>query len=243
MNRLHGKVALISGAAVGIGCAAASIFAAEGAKVAICDINVDKGKESEALAQAAGREYGGDARFIETDITDEQSVKAAVTACVSHFGKLDTLYNNAGGSTMKDGPVTEAPIEEFWRVITLDLFGTFLLSRHGIPAIIDAGGGSVINMASNVALMAVPGRDCYTAAKGGIASMTRSMAAEYAPYKIRVNAIAPSATRTERVAAMAARPISNAWWKGIYSVGASPSTLPTWPSISPLMSRPSPPGK
>ncbi len=107
---------------------------------------------------------------------------------------------------MKDGPVTEAPIEEFWRVITLDLFGTFLLSRHGIPAIIDAGGGSVINMASNVALMAVPGRDCYTAAKeGGIASMTRSMAAEYAPYKIRVNAIAPSATRTERVAAMAAQ--------------------------------------
>lgn len=71
MNRLHGKVALISGAAVGIGRAAASIFAAEGAKIAICDINVDKGKESKALAQAAGREYGGDARFIETDITDE----------------------------------------------------------------------------------------------------------------------------------------------------------------------------
>ena len=81
----------------------------------------------------------------------------------------------------------------------LDLFGTFLCSKIGIPEIIKAGGGSVINMSSNVALMALPGRDCYTAAKGAIASMTRSMAAEYAPYKIRVNAIAPSVTLSDRV--------------------------------------------
>jgi NAD(P)-dependent dehydrogenase (short-subunit alcohol dehydrogenase family) len=100
---------------------------------------------------------------------------------------------------MQDGPVTEAPEEEFWRVINLDLFGTFLCSKIGIPEIIKAGGGSVINMSSNVALMALPGRDCYTAAKGAIASMTRSMAAEYAPYKIRVNAIAPSVTLSDRV--------------------------------------------
>jgi NAD(P)-dependent dehydrogenase (short-subunit alcohol dehydrogenase family) len=100
---------------------------------------------------------------------------------------------------MQDGPVTEAPEEEFWRVIKLDLFGTFLCSKIGIPEIIKAGGGSVINMSSNVALMALPGRDCYTAAKGAIASMTRSMAAEYAPYKIRVNAIAPSVTLSDRV--------------------------------------------
>ena len=85
------------------------------------------------------------------------------------------------------------------RVIKLDLFGTFLCSKIGIPEIIRAGGGSVINMSSNVALMALPGRDCYTAAKGAIASMTRSMAAEYAPYKIRVNAIAPSVTLSDRV--------------------------------------------
>ena len=84
-------------------------------------------------------------------------------------------------------------------MIKLDLFGTFLCSKIGIPEIIKAGGGSVINMSSNVALMALPGRDCYTAAKGAIASMTRSMAAEYAPYKIRVNAIAPSVTLSDRV--------------------------------------------
>jgi NAD(P)-dependent dehydrogenase (short-subunit alcohol dehydrogenase family) len=94
--------------------------------------------------------------------------------------------------------VTDAPLEEFWRVIKLDLFGTFLGCRFGIPAIIRSGGGSVINMSSNVALMGIPGRDCYTAAKGAVAAMTRSMAVEFAP-KVRVNAIAPSATMTDRV--------------------------------------------
>ncbi|MBN8901867.1 MAG: SDR family oxidoreductase, partial [Rhodospirillales bacterium] len=100
--------------------------------------------------------------------------------------------------TLVDNTVVEAPIEEFWRAIKLDLFGTFLGCRFGIPALQRAGGGSVINMSSNVALMGVPGRDCYTAAKGGVASMTRSMAVEFAP-RIRVNAIAPSATMTDRV--------------------------------------------
>ena len=98
-----------------------------------------------------------------------------------------------------DNTVVEAPIEEFWRAIRLDLFGTFLGCRFGIPAIIASGGGSVINMASNVALMGIAGRDCYTAAKGGIAAITRSMAVEFAPQKVRVNAIAPSATMTDRV--------------------------------------------
>ncbi|MCC2664664.1 MAG: ped 2 [Geminicoccaceae bacterium] len=133
------------------------------------------------------------------DVTERASVEAAVALTVARFGKLDVLHNNAGGSTMRDGPVTEAPEDEFWRVIRLDLYGTFLCSKLAIPEIIRAGGGSVINMSSNVALMALPGRDCYTAAKGGIASMTRSMAVEYAPHKVRVNAIAPSVTLTERV--------------------------------------------
>jgi NAD(P)-dependent dehydrogenase (short-subunit alcohol dehydrogenase family) len=127
------------------------------------------------------------------------SVKAAVAETVARYGRLDILHNNAGGPTSQDGPVTEAPEEEFWRAIKLDLFGTFLCSKIAIPYIIKGGGGSVINMASNVALMALPGRDCYTAAKGGVASMTRSMTVEYAPHKIRVNAIAPSVTLTERV--------------------------------------------
>jgi NAD(P)-dependent dehydrogenase (short-subunit alcohol dehydrogenase family) len=126
-------------------------------------------------------------------------VESAIAETIACYGKLDILHNNAGGSTPEDGAVTEAPEEEFWRAIKLDLFGTFLCSKIAIPHIIKAGGGSVINMASNLALMAVPGRDCYTAAKGGVAAMTRSMAVEYAPHRIRVNAIAPSVTLTDRV--------------------------------------------
>ena len=199
MARLAGKVAFITGGGGGIGRATAERFAEEGAKVVIAEINSETGAAAAEAARARAAQSGGDAHFVQCDVTDRASVERAIAETVARFGKLDTLHNNAGGSTMQDGPVTEAPEEEFWRAIKLDLFGTFLCSKIGIPEIIKAGGGSVINMSSNVALMALPGRDCYTAAKGAIASMTRSMAAEYAPYKIRVNAIAPSVTLSDRV--------------------------------------------
>ncbi len=199
MGRMDGKVAFITGGGGGIGRATAERFAEEGARVAIAEINHELGEAAAESARSRGGNSGGDAIAIHCDVTDRASVEAAVAETVSRFGKLDVLHNNAGGSTIEDGPVTEAPEEEFWRVIKLDLYGTFLCSQIAIPKIIEAGGGSVINMASNVALMALPGRDCYTAAKGGIASMTRSMAVEYAPHKIRVNAIAPSVTLSDRV--------------------------------------------
>lgn len=198
MARMQGKVAIITGGGGGIGRATAIRFAQEGARVAIFDIDADSGAESARVAEDAA-DAGGNARFFTVDVTDHESVAAGVSEVVAAFGKVDTLHNNAGGSTLDDGPVTEAPDEEFWRVMKLDLYGTFLCSKYTIPRIIEAGGGSVINMSSNVALMAVPGRDCYTAAKGGIAAMTRSMAVEYAPHRIRVNAIAPSVTLSERV--------------------------------------------
>jgi NAD(P)-dependent dehydrogenase (short-subunit alcohol dehydrogenase family) len=199
MARLAGKVAFITGGGGGIGRATAERFAEEGAKVVIAEIDIGAGEAAATAARAAAGNSGGDAHFVHCDVTERGSVERAVAETIARFGKLDVLHNNAGGSTMRDGPVTEAPEDEFWRAIKLDLFGTFLCSKLAIPEIIKAGGGSVINMSSNVALMALPGRDCYTAAKGGIASMTRSMAVEYAPYKIRVNAIAPSVTLTERV--------------------------------------------
>ena len=197
--RLEGKVVFITGAGTGIGRDAAELFAGEGARVAAAEIDPASGAETAERIRSAG----GDAEWMATDVTDARSVRAAVGATVERFGRLDVIYNNAGGSTPADGPVTEAPEEEFWRVIRLDLFGTFLVCKYAIPRLIEAGGGSVINTSSNVALMAVGGRDCYTAAKGGVASMTRSMAAQYARHGIRVNAIAPGATRTSRVAAMA----------------------------------------
>jgi NAD(P)-dependent dehydrogenase (short-subunit alcohol dehydrogenase family) len=199
MARLAGKVAFITGGGGGIGRATAERFAEEGAKVVIAEIDPKSGAAAAEAARARVGNSGGDAHFVPCDVTDRASVERAIAETVARFGKLDVLHNNAGGSTMRDGPVTEAPEDEVWRVIRLDLYGTFLCSKIAIPEIVKAGGGSVINMSSNVALMALPGRDCYTAAKGGIAAMTRSMAAEYAPYKIRVNAIAPSVTLTERV--------------------------------------------
>ena len=200
MPRLEGKVALITGAGTGIGRATAQLMAGEGAKVVVAELNAAAGEQTAQLIHQAG----GNAIAIATDVTDPDSIKAAVDKAVQHYGALHILHNNAGGSTNVDNTVVDAPIEEFWRVIKLDLFGTFLGCRFGIPAIIASGGGSVINMSSNVALMGVPGRDCYTAAKGGVSSMTRSMAVEFAPNKVRVNAIAPSATMTERVRALVA---------------------------------------
>jgi NAD(P)-dependent dehydrogenase (short-subunit alcohol dehydrogenase family) len=192
MPRLAGKVAFITGAGTGIGRATAILFAREGAKVAVADID---GAAAEETARLAGNE----AIAILTDVTDADSLQAAIRAAVDKFGRLDVFHNNAGGSTARDDTAVNAPLEEFWRAIKLDLFGTFLGCRFGIPELIKAGGGSVINMSSNVALMGVAGRDCYTAAKGGIAAITRSLAVAYAPQKVRVNAIAPSATMTDRV--------------------------------------------
>ncbi len=192
MARLDGKVAFITGGGAGIGRATAILFAREGARVVVADIDAAAGEQTAQLA-------GQDTIAIRADVTDEASVQAAIRSAVQHFGGLHVLHNNAGGSTPQDNSVVEAPIEEFWRVIKLDLFGTFLGCRAGIPEIIRSGGGSVINMSSNVALMGIAGRDCYTAAKGGVAAMTRSMAVEFAPQRVRANAIAPSATMTDRV--------------------------------------------
>ena len=195
MNTLIGKVALITGSGSGIGRSAAILFSQAGAKISVADINAEHGTETVNLIEA----NGGQAIFVECDVSKPEHVKNMISTTVKAFGGLNILYNNAGGSTMMDGPVTEAPDEEFWRVIGLDLYGTFLGCKYAIPELIKAGGGSVINMSSNQALMGIPGRVCYTAAKGGIASMTRAMAVEYGGHKIRVNAIAPSVTLTERV--------------------------------------------
>ncbi len=196
--RLAGKVAFVTGGGGGIGRATVERFVEEGAKVVLTDINRDLGEAAAAAARGKAGNAGGDAHFVFCDITDKAHVTAAVGETVKRFGALHILHNNAGGSTPADGPVTDAPEEEFWRVIKLDLFGTFLCAKVAIPEIIKAGGGSVINMTSSLALMGVAGRDCYTAAKGGVAALTRSMALEYAPHKIRVNAIAPSITQTDR---------------------------------------------
>ncbi|MFM0058358.1 SDR family oxidoreductase [Paraburkholderia phytofirmans] len=195
MNRLADKIAFIAGGAGGIGAAAAHLFAREGCQVAIGDRDFDAARRT----VAAIKQEGGHAAAFPLDVTQEGSVRAAIGNAVEAFGGLDVLYNNVGGSSTKDAAVTEAPLEEFWRCINVDLFGTWLGCRHGIPELIKRGGGSVINTSSILALMGSPNKDAYTAAKGAVSALTRSMAVEYAPHKIRVNAIAPGITRTPRV--------------------------------------------
>jgi NAD(P)-dependent dehydrogenase (short-subunit alcohol dehydrogenase family) len=145
MARLASKIAFIAGAGSGIGRATAILFAREGAKVAIAEIDAPAGEETAHLA-------GNEAIAIRTDVTDPDSLQSAIRATVDKFGRLDVLHNNAGGSTARDDTAVNAPLDEFWRAIRLDLYGTFLGCRFGIPELIKAGGGSVINMSSNVAL-------------------------------------------------------------------------------------------
>jgi len=195
MGRLDGKVAFITGSGSGIGRAGAVLFALEGAKVVIADISREGGERTEAMA----RDMGGDATYIHADVTDPDSVERAIAAAIATYGRLNILYNDAGGSTAQDGPVTKVSLDEFWRTIKVDLYGTFLCCKYGIPELIKAGGGAVINTTSVVAMAGIKGRDAYTAAKGGVLALTRSMAVGYARHGIRVNAIAPGATLTERV--------------------------------------------
>ena len=150
MARLAGKVAFITGGGGGIGSAAAMRFAEEGAKVVVAGRNVATAQAS-ATAALKHAGSGGDAIALACDVTDSASVAAAIAATIARFGKLDILYNNAGGSSSQDGPVSEAPEEEFWRAIKVDLFGTFICCKLAIPEMIKAGGGAIINTSSIMA--------------------------------------------------------------------------------------------
>jgi len=197
--RLQDKVAFVTGAGGGIGRAVCERFLAEGASVAAADIDLHAATEAVGAAVKRGR-----AITVRCDAGQSEEVRSAIASAVSTFGRLNVLCNVAGGSGNADASVTDAPEEEFWRVVRLDLFGPFLSCKYGIPELIRAGGGSVINFTSMGALMALPERDCYTCAKGGVAALTRSVAAGYGKHSVRVNAIAPGITLTPRVRARVA---------------------------------------
>lgn len=193
MNRMKDKVVLLTGAAGGIGAASARLFASEGAHVALADID-EKG--GEALRRLI-LDTGGQAEFTRTDVTDEASVRACVGAVLSRFGRLDALFNVAGGSSTADAPAPEVDLSILDATLALDLKGTFLMCRHAIPALIEGGGGAVVNTSSWSAFRSFR-KHAYVAAKGGIISLTRSLAGEYAPKGIRVNVICPGGIRSAR---------------------------------------------
>lgn len=197
MARLSGKTAIIFGGGGRIGAAAANLFSDEGADVVIADL-ADRGV---AVCEAIEKE-GGRTLFVKTDVTAPDQVKAAIASTVQHFGKLNILYNCAGGSSPADGLIENVDDEDFWRTIRVDLYGTWLACKHGFPAIIASGGGGIVNMASLAGLRPNKGVNAYSAAKGGVVSLTRSLALGYGEKGVRVNAIAPGAVATPRVLAM-----------------------------------------
>jgi NAD(P)-dependent dehydrogenase (short-subunit alcohol dehydrogenase family) len=185
-GRLEGKVALITGAASGMGRAAAELFAAEGARVVVSDVT-DGDDTVDAITSA-----GGDAVFVRADVSRADDCTAMVRAATDTYGALHILYNNAGIFPDDDGGVLDTPESTWARVMDINLKGVWLGCRAGIPAMLESGGGAIVNVASFVALMgAATAQIAYTASKGGVLSMTRELAVEYARRGIRANALCP----------------------------------------------------
>lgn len=191
-GRLVGKSALITGAGEGMGRAAAVLFAREGAKVAVLDRSLDRASETVRLVE----EDGGAALAIHADVSSPGDCQRAVDDTVSRFGALHILYNNAGVWIPGDGPVTELELSAWEQTIAVNLTGVMLMCRFGIPHLLRAGGGSVINTSSPVAFRPEPVYDAYTASKGAVTSLTLSIAQYFGPRGIRANVLVPGSIVT-----------------------------------------------
>jgi len=201
--RLDGKVALITGAGNGMGREAALLFSAEGATVVVADAAEEGGQATVDAVTAAG----GTAAFVKVDVSDDDQVREMIAFATTTFGALHVLYNNAGVFPADDGGVTETPLPTWDRVLDVNLKGVWLGCKHGIPAMLDAGGGSIVNVASFVALMgAATPQIAYTASKGGVLAMTREIAVEYARKGIRANALCPGPIDTPLLADLMSDP-------------------------------------
>lgn len=195
MGRLDGQVAVITGGANGIGRETALRFLDEGACVVIADLNV--GNAEAVVALAAARGHGQAIRFARTDVSQEEDVEAMIACAVESFGGLDCVFNNAGiGGAF--GPITETRVEEWDYTLGVLLRGVFLGMKHGARVMKAQGrGGSIISTASVAGYAAGGGAHCYSAAKAGIINLTRTVAVELAPHRIRVNAVAPGPLLTD----------------------------------------------
>ncbi len=203
MGRLEGKVAVITGAGGGIGRVAALRFAAEGARVVVADLDGGRAASAAAEIDAAG----GTATAVTVDVADEAEVGAMVGAATSTYGRLDVLFNNAGIFPDDDGGVLDTPPGTWARVMDVNLKGVWLGCRAAVPAMLESGGGSIVNVASFVALMgAATAQIAYTASKGGVLALTRELAVEYARQGIRANSICPGPIETPLLAELLADP-------------------------------------
>lgn len=194
--QLAERVAIITGAASGIGKATALLFAREGASVIVADLDEAGGRQVAAAIQAAG----GSAEFVKTDVSKFTDAENAVAVATQKWGRLDILYNNAAPTTLcneKDRAVHELDEAVWDTMINVALKGAFLMAKAALPTMMAAKRGVILNTSTIDALIAEPGVDSYTAAKGGVIALTRSMALNYAAYGIRVNTISPGYVITE----------------------------------------------
>lgn len=201
--RLDGRVALITGAASGIGRESALLFAQAGAAVVVCDASADAGEQCVEEIRAAG----GRACLARADVSQSDQMREAVATAQREFGGLHVLFNNAGIFPEGDGSPVDTSEELWQRVIDVNLKGVFLGCKHGIPALLASGGGSIVNTASFVAVVgAATSQIAYTASKGGVLAMTREIAVEYARQGIRANALCPGPVNTPLLAEFLADP-------------------------------------
>ena len=189
MGRLDGKVAVITGAGGGMGREAALLFSQEGARVCVADVD---GEAAERAANEAREAFA-----VEVDVTDSDSVRAMYEATAARYGGIDVLYNNAGISPADDASILETEPDAWQRVQDVNTKGVYLCCKHGIPHLLERGGGSVINVASFVALMgAATSQISYTASKGAVLALSRELGVQFARQGVRVNALCPGPVET-----------------------------------------------
>lgn len=195
MNDIDGGVALVSGAASGIGRATAQRFAEEGASIVAVDIDVEGGEETVSQIESEG----GEATFIKTDVTDESDLAAAVETAVDTYGSLDFAFNNAGieGDQVS---FSEQDNANWNRVLDINLNGVFFAMREEIPAMLESGGGAIVNTSSIAGILGFPNLSPYVASKHGVVGLTKSAAAEFSSDGLRVNAVLPGVIDTPMVA-------------------------------------------
>ena len=189
-GRLDGKVALITGASSGMGRVASELFVAEGARVVVADVD-------DVAGAAVAANLGSNATFVHADVAQADDCDAMVAHALNTFGDLHVLYNNAGVFPADDGGVLETPEATWERVMAINLKGVWLGCKAAIPAMLESGGGSIINVASFVAIVgAATAQIAYTSSKGGVLSMTREIAVEYGRRGIRANSLCPGPIET-----------------------------------------------
>jgi 3-hydroxybutyrate dehydrogenase len=192
---LNGKVALVTGAASGIGRATALTFAREGAKLVIADMNEDGGQQTAHMIT----ENGGEATFVHVDVSNATEVEAMISKAVETYGRLDCAHNNAGVTQRDYPPTGEYPEDDWNRVIAVNLTGVWLCLKYELQQMAQQGGGAIVNTASAAGLIGLAGRAAYVASKHGVVGLTKTAALEYAKQGIRVNCVCPGYIRTPMV--------------------------------------------